>query len=267
MGQTHQHIAGAVRPAWTANWRRLRSYLALRRTRAILGCFLASSVLLASFSGIDIRISRLFFDNGFYMASQGWTRLLHEGVAWFIIVSLVLVVGIYVFNRLARRNVCAVDGRKVVYLFLVLILGAGLIVNAMLKDNLGRARPRDIQEFGGSERFTPAFMVSSACDRNCSFPSGDSAGAFFSLAFVLALSRRRAFSTAGVGFGVLVSAARIATGAHFLSDTVVSFFVMLIVADALHYRMFVLDPGPIGRASTPIPGVPIAAAANPPAQL
>jgi hypothetical protein len=36
----------------------------------------------------------------------------------------------------------------------------------------------------------------------------------------------------------LVSFARIAVGAHFLSDTVVSFFVMLIMADSVHHYMF-----------------------------
>jgi len=34
-----------------------------------------------------------------------------------------------------------------------------------------------------------------------------------------------------------VSFCRIASGAHFLSDTVVSFFVMLIVADVLHHYL------------------------------
>ncbi len=115
---------------------------------------------------------------------------------------MVLVCGIYVFNRFSKRMLFGVDGKKVVYLFLVLIIGAGLIVNVMFKDNFGRARPRDIVEFGGSAQFTPAFVVSSACDRNCSFSSGDSAGAFFSLAFILAFRRKRATDTVGVGFGV-----------------------------------------------------------------
>jgi membrane-associated phospholipid phosphatase len=36
-----------------------------------------------------------------------------------------------------------------------------------------------------------------------------------------------------------VSWSRIASGAHFFSDTVVSFFVMLIVTDVLYYYMIV----------------------------
>jgi len=250
-----RQVAGFLELAWARNLAVFIAYLRRRRTRAILGGFLLSSVLFVSFSGIDLGLSRLFFDHGFYMAHQAWTQWLSAAVTWWVILSVVIVTGIYAYNRVAGRNLGGVDGRKLVYLLLVLTIGAGLIVNAGFKDNFGRARPRDIQEFGGSEQFTPAFVVGSGCERNCSFSSGDSAGAFFALAFILAFGGSRAMTTAGIGFGVLVSAARIAAGAHFLSDTVVSFFVMLIVADALHYRLFLLErmhsvrvPGPRPRA-------------------
>lgn len=227
---------------------RLAAYLKRRRSRVILGCFLACSALLVAFSGIDIRISGLFYDGGFRLAGHGWTEWLHQGVGKFLYLSMFSVLGIYVLNRLTRRNLCGVDGRTVVYLFLVLIIGAGLIVNFSFKDHFGRARPRDIVEFGGTERFTPAFVISPACEHNCSFSSGDSAGAFLSLAFVLASRRQRAMAAAAVGYGVLVSVARIAAGAHFFSDAVVSFFVMLIVSDALHYFMFAPGPETAGDA-------------------
>ena len=41
--------------------------------------------------------------------------------------------------------------------------------------------------------------------------------------------------------GSVVSVARIAVGAHFFSDTVMSFFVMLIVADVLYYYVVLTD--------------------------
>ncbi len=222
----------------------LRSYLNLGRTRAILGCFLALSLLFVTFPGLDNRVSALFFDDGFYMANQGWTKVLHASVPWFVSTSVALLLSAYVFNRLFRRNLLGIDGRKLAYMLLVLTLGGGLVVNGILKDGFGRVRPRDIEEFGGTGQFTPAYVIGSGCDRNCSFASGDAAGAFFSLAFIPAFRRKRAVTTGAVGFGVLVSAARIASGAHFLSDTVVSFFVMLIIADALFYRMFLFDPAP-----------------------
>lgn len=255
--------AASARPVtWTAPWTRLRGYFRLRRTRVLLAYFLVVSVLLATIPDLDIRVSRLYFDHGFYLANHGWVKLLHQAVRGFIAVSMVSVLGVYAFNRLWARNVLDVDGRKIAYLFLVLIVGAGLIVNVALKDHFGRARPRDIAEFGGSLQFTPAFVISEACADNCSFSSGDTAGAFFALPFMLLARSKRAVSIAAAGFGVLVSASRIAAGAHFLSDTAVSFFVMLIVADFLHYWIFrpQLETEPIIPQIAPVPGIRVGAA-------
>ncbi len=220
----------------------MASYLKQKRGRLILVCFAIASLLLSQFPAVDLQISGIFFDHGFPLKKQWWPGWLHEGVTWFLWLSMASVVALYVVNTAWKRNLCGVDGKKVCYLFLVLILGAGLIVNVVLKDHFGRARPRDVAEFGGSKLFTPAFVLSGECDNNCSFSSGDVAGACFSLALVMALSRRRSMLAAGVGFGAVVSFARVATGAHFFSDTVVSFFVMLIVADVLYHYIFLPEP-------------------------
>lgn len=206
---------------------------------------LLTAFLLSQFPGLDIQISRLFYDNGFPLKDQWWQSCLHQGMSYFLWLSMGSVVSVYLFNRLSKRNVGGLDGKKVGYLFLVLILGAGLIVNVILKDNFGRARPRDIEEFGGSRHFTPAFVVSRQCDKNCSFSSGEAAGAFFSLALAAALGRRRAMFVAAAGFGIVISLARVASGAHFFSDTVVSFFVMLILSDVLYHYMFLPAPEPV----------------------
>ena len=172
-----------------------------------------------------------------FLPSQWWVRLLHSGLAYIIGAALLAVAGLWIYNRVSGSNALNVDGRKVSYLVLVLALGAGLIVNVIFKDHFGRARPRDIEAFGGSSLFTPAFVISDQCARNCSFSSGEGAGGFFALALARVLCRRRAATIAAVVFGSLVSLARIAVGAHFFSDIVVSFFVMLIVTDALYFAM------------------------------
>lgn len=218
------------------------SYLKQKRGQLILLCSLIAALLLSQFPDIDLQISRVFFDHGFPLRDQWWQGWFRVGVSYFLYLSMALVVGVYVLNRLSKRNWFGIDGKKICYLFLVLILGAGLIVNVILKDNFGRARPRDIEEFGGSKQFTPAFVVSRQCDTNCSFSSGDAAAAFFSLALAMALRRRREMFAAAAVLGSLVSFSRVSSGAHFFSDTVVSFFVMLIVADVLYHYMFVPEP-------------------------
>ena len=212
-------------------------YLKLKRSQIILASFITFAMLVTAFPTIDISISRIFFDGQSFLRDQWWQILLQEGLETFLCLSVVAIVALYACNRRLKRNLCGLDGRRALFAILVLVIGAGLIVNVVLKDHFGRARPRDIAEFGGTRQFTPAFVVSRQCDTNCSFSSGDAAGGFFSLALALALSRRRAFYVAGISIGVLVSFSRITAGAHFFSDTVTSFFVMLIVADVLFYYL------------------------------
>lgn len=212
-------------------------YLKRGRSQVILGSFLLFSLVVAVFPTIDISISRLFYQGGF-PRDQWWQAFLHDSLNWFLGLSLGSVTAIYAINRIFKRRFFAIDGKRVAYLFLVLIIGAGLIVNWTLKDNFGRARPRDVAEFGGHKTFTPAFVISRECRTNCSFSSGDAAGGFFSLALVFALARRRrAALVAGLAIGAVESMARISSGAHFFSDTGVSFFVMLITADVLYYYL------------------------------
>ena len=40
---------------------------------------------------------------------------------------------------------------------LVSIIGAGLFINAFLKEHTGRPRPREIKEFNGNWNYLPAF--------------------------------------------------------------------------------------------------------------
>jgi lipid A 4'-phosphatase len=223
------------------------TYLKLTRSKILLACFVISSLALVMFPEIDFGVARLFFKGHFYLQQTWWEQGLHHGVGIFLVVSVSLVVAIYTFNKATRRSLGGVDGKKVCYLLLVLALGAGLIVNAGLKDHFGRARPRDTQEFGAAKQFTPAFVVSHECRKNCSFSSGDTAAAFFSLALVMAFGRKRSMFVASLVFGIAVSISRMASGAHFFSDTVVSFFIMFIVSDVLFHYM--LAPKPVASAN------------------
>jgi lipid A 4'-phosphatase len=215
-------------------------YLSMKRTRIFLASFALFAVVVTTFPAIDLYIAGYFFRANSFARDQWWQTAAHNGLNYFLIITFGGVLALYGYNRVFKKNVWNVNGRKVLFLLLVLAIGAGLIVNVLLKDNFGRARPRDIAEFGGQKIFTPAFVVSHECRTNCSFSSGDSAGAFYALALVMALRRRRTLFLAAFAFGALVSLGRISSGAHFFSDTMTSFFVMLIVSDVLYYYV-VLD--------------------------
>jgi lipid A 4'-phosphatase len=227
-------------------------YLKLRRSRVIIVSFMVFAVLMIVLPGIDLRISGFFFDGSSFPRGRWWQTLQQTGLTVFLCLSMITFLAIYAFNRIARRNLGGIDGRRILFLMLVLVLGPGLIVNTTLKDNFGRARPRDVAEFGGMKQFTPAFVVSRECNTNCSFSSGDAAGGFVAIALAFALSRGRLLMLAAVAFGAVISLCRIATGAHFFSDTAVSFFVMLILTDVLNYYVVLSHAE---RASIPIVAV------------
>jgi lipid A 4'-phosphatase len=112
--------------------------------------------------------------------------------------------------------------RKAAFIILFIALGPGLTVNIVLKEQVGRARPREIVEFGGSHQFTQFWQPGEA-GTNSSFPSGHAAIAFAVMApwFVLRdeeLKTAAGFLAAGLLFGVLVGIARILQGGHFASD-------------------------------------------------
>jgi lipid A 4'-phosphatase len=139
--------------------------------------------------------------------------------------------------------------RAIIFLLATLAVGPGLVVNAVFKDHWGRARPRDVAEYGGTREFTPAFVVSDECDANCSFVSGHASIPFAFAALGLVWRRRRRLIYGGAAvFGGLVGLGRIAQGAHFLSDVIFSGILVFAVAYLLARYVFRLA-GPSGAGT------------------
>jgi lipid A 4'-phosphatase len=216
------------------------SYLRRRRGQVILSAFLLFSLFTVLVPSSDLAVSAFFFNGVAFPRAAWWVKLQQDLLTLFLCVSLLSVLLVYGWNRILGQCVLNIDGRRVLYLALVLIIGAGLIVNAGFKNNFGRARPRDVAEFGGTRTFTPAYVVSRECRTNCSFSSGDAAAGFFTIALVMAFRGRRVYYVAAIALGVVNSMLRLAAGAHFLSDVVVSFFVMLVVSDVLFHYMIAI---------------------------
>jgi len=192
------------------------------------------------FPQLDLEISRAFTDDkGFFVVeydlisqeiSRGVTLMGRASVA-------ILVIGLLagwlpsVLGSTLQKRLVAVR-RPILFLLVAFAVGPGMLVNLVLKEYSGRARPATLQEFGGDRQFTPAFVVSDQCKRNCSFVSGDAAATSFPLAgFFLARSRRarRAWLIGGIGSGALFGFARIMAGRHFLSDVVFAIAFTYIV--------------------------------------
>ena len=197
------------------------------------------SLLLYLYPQTDIAVSRLFYTpgEGFLQHKTVWERFFYRSVPVVLIALYSGALLLWLSNRLMHRSLLGFDGRKLLYTVLVAALGSGLLVNVVLKGNWGRARPVQIEAFGGDRHFTPPFVLSD--QRGRSFSSGHTSGAFALLALVfLARRHRLAVAAAVTAYGTAVSVARIAAGGHFFSDVVVSTFIMYIVSAVLYDRMF-----------------------------
>lgn len=195
---------------------------------------LACAILFTVFPEIDLAVSRAFFqpDQGFAGERDAFVQSLYKGVPLMsraIIIGLVIAMFAYSIQRGetgARRRI------QVGYLIAALALGPGLLIDVVLKDNWGRARPAKIAEFGGTQAFSPALKPTDQCQNNCSFVSGHASAGFYlvSLGFLGGAAARRRWTLIGLAAGALFGFGRITQGGHFLSDIVFSFYATWFAA-------------------------------------
>jgi len=209
----------------------------LKRLRIYLISFTLASILFVGFPELDIWFSSLFFDKGHFFFYNSPTVIIInrsvEVIVGMLSISLIILL-------LWKRNPFSMNKKYMIYLLLVLIIGPGLVVNVVFKDHWGRARPGRIEEFGGVQKFTRAFVISDQCQKNCSFVSGHASIGFYFVAFGFIWRAHRKKIIAGAAlYGALIGLARIMRGVHYLSDIVFAFFFVYITAFMIYEFMFV----------------------------
>ena len=117
------------------------------------------------------------------------------------------------------------------------MIGCGLIANFYFKDNWGRARPINIQEFGGDKIYTKPFTISNQCKKNCSWIGGEASAAFSFITGTIIL-KNPIYLIINLIFGIVVSLCRIAMGGHFLSDNIFAMIFMIYLAILYKYFVF-----------------------------
>lgn len=133
------------------------------------------------------------------------------------------------------------------FLVVSLAVGPGLIVNRILKEFWGRARPLDTDLFGGQHAFSPAWEIADGCIRNCSFVSGEaSAGIWLvAFAFVVPVAWRPITIRLALAWAILISFNRMAFGGHYFSDVVIGWGVTMIVVLICRELILVRQAEPI----------------------
>jgi lipid A 4'-phosphatase len=202
-------------------------------------------LVFAIWPGVDIAVSRAFLqtDGSFLLANSAFGEDIRMPI-WLASVAVAVAGAVMLCASLLRGRNAQSSWRLWAFVTALYVCGTGLLVNVLLKQNWGRARPVTIQEFGGDRLFTPPFEIAGQCSSNCSFVSGEAASAA-AMAIVIAVCFGRALPKPwrGMVYGLvaavyaLAAGMRVAAGRHFLSDVVFAGLFMLILA-RLFYRAF-----------------------------
>jgi lipid A 4'-phosphatase len=196
-----------------------------------------ASLLFVSFPAIDQAIARAFYQPGVgFPLSQDttlrWLRWLGRIVPQ---IALGALAALLIFRIARRRQLSMVSDAAFGYVAVVFALGPLLMSNLLFKSNWGRPRPSQTDLFGGNLEFTPAWQVSGQCSWNCSFVSGEASMsmALVAFAFLIPKPRRRTAIAVVCAWTVVVSANRMAFGAHYLSDVLLAAAMTGMIALAL----------------------------------
>ncbi len=172
---------------------------------------------------IDLRVSGLFHDaaGGFIGDRFFFSRWIYRGIPLTGIFYAAAGLVVIVVSLWRRHPLGGRWSRRLAALAWVSLLGSGLLVNGGLKEYWGRARPVQVSQFGGTQRFSPALTPADQCHHNCSFVSGHATSGYILMAVGLmgSVATRRRWLWIGLAWGAVVSLVRIAEGGHFLSDT------------------------------------------------
>lgn len=248
----------------------------LRRTAASIGDlakreplrFLAYGLIATSFvfmvmPWIDLAVSGWFADadGNFPLARDATLKAIRDFnrlVPNILLPTLAVIVLVHAFSP---RFGWLLQPHRALYVLGVYAIGPGLVVS-VLKMIVERARPEDTIAFGELAPFTIPWQLADACARNCSFPSGEgaSAAALMSCVMLAPASMRRPVFWTLLPAAIAFSSLRIAFGKHFLSDVVVSWLLVALVA-VLLWRWIAANGEKIDRTITGS-GLPLVTAAR-----
>ncbi|HTO30902.1 MAG TPA: phosphatase PAP2 family protein [Pararhizobium sp.] len=198
------------------------------------------SIIFAAVPEVDLLVSQFFWNAGAGFELNNNSALIafrdvNRFLPWAVIgIAAVLLIP----NPFSRSFKQPFAPHKLLFVITFFAAGPGLSVH-LIKMLVARARPRALQEFGGNAFFTPPWEFTNQCARNCSFISGESASAFALLTLVVFVKPKYSIVYL-VAIGVLAAAfsfTRVLHGAHFLSDVIIAWNVMLVLA-VLLWRIF-----------------------------
>jgi len=201
--------------------------------------------LTISFFDLDIKIQKLFYQPNlstsvwYQKENPFWQFGYHYGTLPAILLTFAALIG-FILSWIKPK----IKNYQRYFLLIIstLIIGPGLLVNAIFKDHWGRPRPRQVQEFGGRWEFKEMWQPGTP-GKGKSFPCGHCSMGFFFITLYYCFKRKHkvlAYSSIvfSIALGTFIGFARISQGGHFLSDVFWSWGLTYLTATFLYYFIF-----------------------------
>lgn len=212
-----------------------------RRELLVLAMLALLTTIIFWNSDLDLRMAAWFYhpEN----PAQPWPlqylqpmKLLYDYAFVFIVTCGVVALLVYLFGHLHRYT--ERFRRRALYVLLVIVIGPGLVVNAVFKDHWGRPRPVHVKEFGGKYDYVPPGLISDSPDK--SFVCGHcSVAASFVVLYFLSQNHKLLYLALSVFLLGGMGATRMTAGGHFVSDILWSGYLVFLVAYALYYGWYI----------------------------
>jgi lipid A 4'-phosphatase len=195
----------------------------------VLGLSAAVALVPTLWMGLDLRAAALFAGPTPAITSVHWWWV--ELINWYVPavfrggIAVAMVVWLVATVRKQSKSL------RLAMAFLVLagILGPGMVVNWGFKDHWQRARPYQVENFGGTQQFTRAAVMTDQCNNNYSFVSGHVAcGALFAALMLIHRRRKVAWAVAGSVSLLVIGFARMSDMAHWFSDVLWAYPITLV---------------------------------------
>jgi membrane-associated PAP2 superfamily phosphatase len=195
-------------------------------------------------TGLDLRFQNRYFDpdSGWFLKELPVFKFVYH---YGNLPALLLAIGGLFLFGLSFQAYKWAKWRKIgIFLAAVMLIGPGLLINSVLKDNWGRPRPRNVTDFGGKYTYEKVLSIDSASPGK-SFPCGHASMGFYLFIpwFVLRKKHKVWASVSlvtGILYGLLIGIARIAQGGHWLSDVIIA-GLLVYLTGTLFYYLFRLD--------------------------
>ncbi|PPC87506.1 MAG: hypothetical protein CTY31_05695 [Hyphomicrobium sp.] len=221
--------------------------------RIVIAAMMAISMAAWLQPNLDTSIASFFYCpiEGFWLARDPLLKTLRSAGRMVPTIIIVWVLALIAIRLIRGRAWQWPTDNNLVFLTGAFAIGPGIVVNLILKEHWGRSRPEAIEAFGGSAQYTSPWWPWGECATNCSFVSGEASTAMVLIAFAFICHRafRLPIIAAATVWTIVISANRMAMGAHFFTDVVISALLTLLIVLVL--KATVIDtnqPRHIGKA-------------------